>query len=292
MAENSYCGEGFDKDGFNFYRLIDSRQNDIAAKSIDRGSERGSERERDGDGEERDIDYELVNDDGECRSSDKRLDPSDGEYALADCAAACADCPDGCSYFSYRPGSKSQCYAEYPSNPTAGNSYCGEGFDSDGFDFYRLIDSPSKDSKRTVVGTEGEVGSVAMSSFLAVLGISVASATIGLGLLAFVGRRFTPLSTREVTGKYNTTTTTTGESGPILVGARNGTTVSPGAVRTQLAGSTEESDFVSDAGPSHPQRAEFSIPRFCSRCGARWIDGNRFCGQCGAEGLLVTSVRA
>ena len=57
-----------------------------------------------------------------------------GDDTLADCAAACADDSDGCSYFSFRPpeDGNPQCYAEYPSNPTAENSYCGEGFDADG----------------------------------------------------------------------------------------------------------------------------------------------------------------
>ena len=76
---------------------------------------------------------------GECKSSNTRLDSSDGEFTLADCAAACADDSNGCSYFSYRRGADSQCYAEYPSNSTAENSYCREGFDDDDFDFYRLI---------------------------------------------------------------------------------------------------------------------------------------------------------
>ena len=88
--------------------------------------------------------YQLVYDAGECFSRDKRLDSSDGEFTSAnDCAAACAIDADGCGYFIYRPGSLSQCYAEYPSNPTAENSYCGEGFDSDDFDFYRLITAAS-----------------------------------------------------------------------------------------------------------------------------------------------------
>ena len=87
--------------------------------------------------------YELVYDDGECLSSDKRLDSSDGEFTVDDCAAACAADSDGCGYFGYRPGANSQCYAEYPSNPTAENRYCGEGFDSDPFDFYRLITTGS-----------------------------------------------------------------------------------------------------------------------------------------------------
>ena len=92
--------------------------------------------------------YELVYDGGECFSSDKRL--SAGDDSLAECAAACASDSDGCGYFIFRPGALSQCYAEYPSNPTAENSYCGEGFDSDDFDFYRLITVASPTTAQTV----------------------------------------------------------------------------------------------------------------------------------------------
>merc|ERR1719160_653760 len=89
-----------------------------------------------------DLAYELVYDGGECFSSDKRL--SAGDDSLAECAAACASDSDGCAYFIFRPTGNTQCYAEYPSNPTADNNYCGEGFDSDSYDFYRLLpDSPT-----------------------------------------------------------------------------------------------------------------------------------------------------
>ena len=81
--------------------------------------------------------YELVYDGGECFSSDKRLYA--GDDSVAECAAACASDSDGCAYFIFRPTGNTQCYAEYPSNPTADNNYCGEGFDSDSYDFYRLL---------------------------------------------------------------------------------------------------------------------------------------------------------
>ena len=84
--------------------------------------------------------YELVYDSGECKSSDKLLFEwleLDEGGELADCAASCVGDP-GCSYFIYRRDQR-KCYAEYPSNPTADNSYCEEGFDDDPFSFYRLI---------------------------------------------------------------------------------------------------------------------------------------------------------
>jgi hypothetical protein len=246
---------------------------------------------------ERDIDYEIVNDSGECRSADKRLDPSDGEYTLADCAHACADDPDGCLHFSYRPGFNSQCYAEYPSEPKAGNSYCGEGFDSDDFDFYRLMiprsDSQSNQTSQSLSNTtnepveeegenepveqEGEIGMYVMRNFLPVFGMlsvlgGIASLIVGLGLLALVAGRSRPLSTREVVGRY----TTRGDDMVIGATAESFTKTLP-----RHADYTEESDFQA-AGLDHQRQ-------FCSSCGARWIDGNRFCGRCGAEGLFVGS---
>jgi hypothetical protein len=257
-------------------------------------------------GSAKERNYELVNNNGECKSKDKRLDPNDGEYTLADCAAACADDPDGCSHFSYRPGSNSQCYAEYPSEPKAGNSYCGEGFDSDGFDFYRLIYSQSNRmglNQSTPLGREGKERQeeqeeqeeqeqqeqqeqqeeqdswlwqsslpVADGRFLAVLGIFIAAAVVGLGLCGLVRRRcHRPLSTREITGKSHT------PSGPRVVGAGSGTTLSPRTAPPRPADSTEESD-VSDADEL----------QFCSGCGARLPDGTRFCSRCGAEVLHGT----
>ena len=86
--------------------------------------------------------HELVYNGGECLSSDKRL--PDSPSAASSCAASCAaETSPPCAYFSWRP-SDGQCYAEYPNSPTVANSYCAEGFDTDNYDYYRVLyPSPS-----------------------------------------------------------------------------------------------------------------------------------------------------